>query len=107
MPALQTTAFIRQDNRRYAKTRGVSPNCSALGFLPAFKDAVTGEICLSRFADGATAPVHIPDGMPDHWVVERDEHHHVTRIKGSIMAGFVRNGRFFSREDLANPRCDA
>jgi len=96
----QTSRFITRDNVKYAHTKGVSQNCRSARFIPAFRDSVTGEVCLSRFEDGSTAPVHMLDGMPDHWVIKRDEDNHVVRIKGSIIAGFIRDGKFYSREEM-------
>lgn len=107
MTTPQTSEFIKRDNRKYAKSNGISRNCKALGFLPAFKDSVTGEIYLSRFADGSTAPIHMLDGMPDHWVIERDADDRVLKIRGSITAGFIRDGRYYSREELANAPLDS
>jgi len=99
----QTSRFITRDNVKYAHTKGVSQNCRRARFIPAFRDSATGEVCLSRFEDGSTAPVHMLDGMPDHWVIERDEDNHVVRIKGSIIAGFIRDGKYYSREEMVTP----
>ncbi len=92
---------------RYSGTLGVRSNGSCYGFLPAFQDIDTGETHLSTAPDGSIATIHLLDGLPSAWIVKRDAHGRVTRLKDSIIAGFVRNGRFLTREELANRRCDA
>jgi hypothetical protein len=45
--------------------------------------------------------MHLLDGLPDEWVVERDAAGRVRAIKDSVIAGFVRDGRFYTREQAA------
>ncbi len=107
MPKSYTSENLAHENRINAGTRGVSSNCSGAGFVPAFRDFITGEVQLSRFEDGSTAPVHLLEGLPEHWVLERDLRRRVTRVRGSIEAGFLRNGRFFSRDEIARRPLDS
>ncbi len=97
----QITTARQREHRKHTDLRAANRHCAVSGFLPAFKDSVTGEVYLSRFRDHSTAPIHLLDGLPDHWVTERDEDGRVTRVRGSIMAGFVRDGRFYSRDEAA------
>lgn len=82
---------------------GNSPACSAgnrrLGFLPAFMDTATGAVYPSRFADGRPAPVHLLDGLPQHVVVARAADGRVRAAKPTILPGFVRDWRFYTREE--------
>lgn len=77
-----------QENQRY-------------GFRPAFIDVATGTVYRSCFADGHPAPFHLLEGLPDDVVAERDVDGQVTATKSSLIAGFVRHGRFYSREEAA------
>ena len=49
----------------------------------------TGRTYLSRYSDGRPAPIHIHDGLPEaiQW-----------RTEINIIPGFVRDGRFYTRE---------
>ncbi|MFP4243892.1 MAG: hypothetical protein ACLFMW_01925 [Ectothiorhodospira sp.] len=80
---------------------------AVLGFLPAFMDTQTHETHLSIHEDGTLALMHLLDGLPDHWVVERDERGRITALKEGIVAGFMRQGHFYTRSQLAQLRWDA
>jgi hypothetical protein len=41
------------------------------------------------------------DGLPTEWVVKRDPAGRVTAVKGSVVAGFLLGGRFYTREEAA------
>lgn len=92
---------IRTQNAHFAGTGGVSGNNRAVGFVPAYQNTVTGEAVVSRFGDGRPAPVHVLDGLPESWVALRDADGSVTRTTGDVIAGFLRDGRFFTREAAA------
>jgi len=98
MNTLMTYDTLRQQNAYYRDTGGVSRNNRGAGFAPAFCDSETGRTELSRFAGGAPAPCHLIDGLPDDWVVARDAAGHTTAVKQTVVVGFVRNGRFYTRE---------
>ncbi|MBL8527081.1 MAG: hypothetical protein JNL68_05305 [Burkholderiales bacterium] len=80
---------------------GCSEGNAGLGFRPAFRDADTGRVYASCFGDGRPAPVHLYDGLPDDVVIERTTYGHVTAVKRSLVSGFVRCGRFYTREEAA------
>lgn len=95
----QTTSFLAEENRQFAGTGGVSENNAQARFVPAFQDARTGQVEISRFGDGRPAPFHLIDGLPDDWVIERDLKGRVVRIKATVISGFVRFGHFFTRQE--------
>ncbi|NCC29711.1 MAG: hypothetical protein EOM22_16610 [Gammaproteobacteria bacterium] len=94
-----TQASLRNENVLYARTGGVSRNNGSFGFRPGYLDGASGEAVLSRFADGTPAPVHLLDGLPDSWVLHRDHDGHVTATRPGIVSGFIRDGRFYTREE--------
>ena len=69
------------------------------GFGAAFRDAETGSIYGSCYADGRPAAVHLLDGLPESLVLARAVDGRVTVVKKTVVAGFVRNGRFYTREE--------
>lgn len=100
--SVKPRCFIEQENVEFKDTGGVSQNNASLGFLPAFQDSSDNRVEVSRFKDGRLAPFHTLDGMPDEWVVRRDINGRVVEIRNTIISGFVRFGRFFSRQEAAD-----
>ncbi|MGM9488215.1 hypothetical protein [Ideonella sp. YS5] len=90
---------LRQETLVHRGTGGTSAENRSLGFKPAFMDQETSAVYASCFADGRPAPFHLIDGLPDDLVVARDAVGRVAALKDSVIAGFVRGGRFYSRED--------
>lgn len=73
----------------------------ALGFRPAFFDYATCTLHPSRHADGSPAQVHVLDGLPDEMVAVRSDCGRVIAPRATLIAGFERNGFFFTRESAA------
>ena len=73
-------------------------------FRPAFRDAETGCVYYSRFADGRSAAVHVLDGLPDEVVLARTPGGRVKALKGSVVAGYVCEGSFYTREEAMRER---
>ena len=94
-------ATLRRENRIFAGTAGVSPANRPHGFRPAFHDSHTGRTAIARFADGRPAPCHVLDGVPGEWVALRGPAGEVRRLKQTVVAGFVRAGRFYTRAQAA------
>ena len=92
---------LQMQNARFAGSGGISVNNRAAGFVPAYLNTATGEALASRFGDGRPAPVHVLDGLPESWVAGRDGDGCVARTSEGVIAGFLRNGRFFTREAAA------
>jgi hypothetical protein len=102
MDSAMTKDQLNQQNLTYQNTQGISSNCAMSGYTPAFQDTLTGEIHLSKFADGRLAPIHVIDGLPQEWIVQRDENQRAILARDTIIAGFVRDGVFFTRKQLAD-----
>lgn len=101
MKRLLTQETLNRENLVFAGTAGVSAGNCRWGFSPGFYDTETGRMEISRFANGKPAPVHLLDGLPEPLVVERDSFGHVTAVKRSIIAGFIRDGCFYTRAQVA------
>lgn len=98
---LLSAAVLRDQNRRFRNTGGRSQENRSEGFQPAYNDTDTGEIYLSRFADGRPAPLHVLEGLPAELAVSRGKDGRITAVKATVIAGFARNGRFYTREEAA------
>ncbi|MGH8615487.1 MAG: dihydroorotase [Gammaproteobacteria bacterium] len=83
-------------SRRRTSRGGIGEENRGLGFpLPiAIAQLVTS-------ADGRRAPIHLLGGLPKRLVLRRDASGKVIVLKGSVNAGFVREGRFYTREQAA------
>ena len=97
-----TSRGLRQQCRLYRGTGGASEGNRDAGFVPAFLNRDTGETHVSAYADGRCAPVHVLDGLPDGVIVRRNRSGKVTAVRGTIVAGFLRGGRFYTREQAAD-----
>jgi len=91
---------LRQENRAFRGTAGVSTANCGQGFIPAFRDRETGGVYLSRFPDGQPARVHTLEGLPDNVVTARSADGRVQCVKSSLQSGFVKSGVFYTREDV-------
>lgn len=96
-----TPGVLRQQSSTFRGSSGVSEENHSYGFAPAFLDIETGHVYLARFADGRPAPMHLLDGLPDEVVTSRKASGAVNAVKETIIAGFFRWGRFFTREQAA------
>lgn len=96
---LLSLARLRTQNRRYRGRGGVSAENRGAGFQPAFLDRRTGFVYLSQFADGSPAAVHLLDGLPPELVVQRTAAGRVAAVRDSVVAGFVRDGPFLTRDE--------
>lgn len=90
---------LQEQNRRFQGSGGVSRENRSYGFLPAFFDTHTGAVYLSRFANGRLAPMHLLEGLPSRLVARHAVSQQVIATKESIIAGFVRDGRFYTRQE--------
>jgi hypothetical protein len=96
-----TRAELAAQNRRFLGTGGRSQENRSLGFRPAFLDSSTGTIHLARFADGRIAPMHLLEGLPAELVTARSASGRVTAVSEVLIAGFERDGLFYTRAQAA------
>lgn len=96
-----TQQVLHSETQRFRGSGGISHENAAYGFRPAFLDTQTDSVHLSRFADGSPAPFHSIDGLPDALVQERDRHGRIVATKPYVVSGFVRDGRFYTRDEAA------
>lgn len=96
-----TLVELAEQSKAYRGTGGVSAENMMYGFQPAFLDRDSRDIHLSCDAAGVPVQFHSFEGIPAAWVVERDVHGRPCAVKSSVVAGFVRDGYFFTREQAA------
>jgi len=94
---------LHHENLAFQGTGGISSVNRSHGFAPAFLDTETGIIHLARYPDGRPAPIHLLDGLPSELVLNHDPSGKSITAKRSLVAGFVRAGLFYTREQAA--RC--
>ena len=97
-----TSERLVHETLDYEGTGGTSGDNRALGFAPAFRDSASGRVFLSCLSNGSLAPVHVLDGLPDELVLARDGQGRVTSVRDSVVPGFVRAGRFYTRDEAAS-----
>jgi hypothetical protein len=101
MKRVMSEKRLKQENQIHAETGGRSQANSSHGFRPAFLDFATQTIYPSCFADGRPAPLHLLDGLPNEVVSIRAPSGRVVAAKATIIAGFERNGFFYTRTAAA------
>ena len=101
MAQMMTTGALTMQNRTFEGTRGTSQGNRHMGFVPGFLDQETGSVYRSCGCDGTPCVIHTLDGLPEHLVVERNARGKVSSVKGTVVAGFLRDGRFYTREQAA------
>ncbi len=94
-----STELLKNQNTVFDGTMGVSRNNREAGFVPAYFDRASGLAVVSRFADGRPAPVHVLDGLPEEWITQKDATGRVTKVRAGVIAGFLRDGCFYTREE--------
>ena len=98
---LLSEAVLRAQNGAFRGTGGVSAKNRCCSFVPAFLDTDTGAVYQARYADGRPAPMHLLDGLPEEVIVMRTVAGRVAAVKSSIIVGFLRDDRFYTREQAA------
>ncbi len=92
---------LREENKAFGGSGGVSPVNRKHGFLPAFLDTDTGVVYPSRYADGRPAPVHLYEGLPSALFADLGAGDQPNVLKSSAVSGFVRGHRFYTRDEAA------
>ncbi len=96
-----TPARLESENQCYKGSGGISQENHRHRFLPAFLDTATGRVYLSRHPDGRRAPIHLLDGLPERLILQRTASGKVIAVKSSVTSGFLRDRRFYTREQAA------
>lgn len=76
------------------------------GFLPAFRHLETGEVRLCRMENGQISRDHLLDGLPEHWIVDRDAGGRPSALVYAIEPGFMRGAEFWTLADFSHPALD-
>ncbi len=92
---------LDEENTLHLGTGGRSQENAHAAFRPAFFDYASQKLYLSRFADGRLAPLHLLDGLPEEVIVDRALCGRVIAARASLVAGFERNGSFYTRKAAA------
>lgn len=92
---------MRWENKLFRGTGGVSRGNRQYNFAPAFCDLDTGKVYPSCRGDGTLATCHMIEGLPVTLATDRDCCGRITKIKPSVIAGFTRAGKFYTREEAA------
>ena len=96
-----TPGILGIESSNFRGTGGVSGGNRRDGFRPAFLDTDTDTVHLSCFRDGRPAPFHLLDGLPDELVLRRTATGGAEAVKSTVVSGFVRSGRFYTRQEAA------
>lgn len=86
----------------YHQFNGVVFSDISFGFMPAFKSLKDQQIHLSIDQDGDLSVMHLFDGLPDYWIKEKDDLGMALTLKDEIIAGFMRNGEFYTLSEIVN-----
>lgn len=95
-------ASLKEENKQYQGTGGVSVENRGAGFIPAFLDTATGNAYPSRFANGKLAPVHLFDGLPESLVKKSVVTGKIYALKNGLISGFIRGRQFYTRAEVAH-----
>jgi len=98
---MYTYEELSAENEAFAGTAGISCNNRRAGFLPAFREAVSGRVEIARDEHGQPAAMHLLCCLPDEWVTARDEKGRIVAVLDSVEAGFLRDDVFYSRAQAA------
>jgi hypothetical protein len=94
--------LLQQQNHDFAGSGGVSQNNNETGFVPGYFNTQSGVAVRSCFSDGSPAPIHVLDGLPETWILTRGDQGQVLEARPGVIAGFIRDGIFYTREEAAS-----
>ena len=92
---------LQVENLNFVGTKGISKNSRSLGFSPAFLNKTTGRIELAKLGNGQPAAMHIISWLPREWAETLDDKGRVLSLNAGIIAGFVQQGVFYTRQEVA------
>lgn len=73
-------------------------------FAPAFKDGETGKVYPAVMASGKPSGTHSYEFLPEDVVTQRDANGEVAEVKSSLEPGFVKDGKFYTRDEAVEYR---
>lgn len=96
-----------QQRNVYNQFNGAIFSDVSFGFMPAFKNQKDQQIHLSQDGSGELSVMHLFDGLPDHWVLEKDKQGNAISLKSEIIAGFMRNAQFYTLSEIMHNIIDS
>ncbi|NND90223.1 MAG: hypothetical protein HKN42_05105 [Granulosicoccus sp.] len=72
------------------------------GLQPAFRHRMTGESHLAQDESGAPTQDYSFHGLPEEWIVERDQHGLPQALHPDVVPGYWRDARFIALAQLTN-----
>lgn len=96
-----TQEFVHKQSIPYLGTCGESATACEQRFVPAFRNHTDGQVELARLPNGKPAAMHLICGLPHAWARKLDDAGSVVELIDTVEAGFVRNGRFYTRAEAA------
>ncbi len=90
----ETDTVQSQHHSRTISFSSVDAESALVGFMPAFRNTSSGEVHLSRNADGELSLDHTFYHLPAEWVREIDTNGDSIALLPSIEAGFWRPSSF-------------
>jgi hypothetical protein len=97
----RTQESVQQESVEFAGTCGESATATQSRFHPAFRNEADGRVEVARMPNGQPAAMHLISALPESWAAKLDDDGHVVELIEGIVAGFVRDGRFYTREEAA------
>lgn len=70
------------------------------GFQPAFRHRLSGESHLAQIEPGIPATTYAFAGLPNEWIVERDEHGIALALHPDVVPGYWHDARFIAFDEL-------
>ncbi|VAW66992.1 hypothetical protein MNBD_GAMMA09-1452 [hydrothermal vent metagenome] len=91
---------VVQQQGIYHRFNGATFSDISFGFMPAFMHLKEQQVHLSKTIDGELSVMHLFDGLPDHWIDEKDSRGKALSLKSEIIAGFMRNAQFYTLSEI-------
>ena len=101
---ITTQRSLVEESARFVGSCGDSATATQHHFLPAFCNRADGRVELAKLPNGQNAPMHLICALPEAWASKCDSDGTVVELIDGIVAGFVRNGHFYTREEAAELR---
>jgi len=91
----------------YHQFNGLVFSDISFGFMPAFKNLKDQQIHLSVDQNGELSVMHLFDGLPECWIKEKDDQGVALTLNNDVIAGFMRNARFYTLSEIVNDIIDS